>query len=46
MRFPGAEYGIDLLYVALTVGFFAAMLGYTRACERLGRRTGESKESR
>ena len=37
---------IDLLYVALTVGFFVTMLGYTHACERLGRRTGEPKENR
>jgi len=29
---------MDLFYVALTVGFFAAMLGYTRACDRVGRR--------
>jgi hypothetical protein len=27
----------DLFYVLGTVGFFAAMLGYVRACERLGR---------
>jgi hypothetical protein len=36
---------IDLLYVALTVGFFTAMLGYIRACERLGRR-GERRSDR
>jgi hypothetical protein len=26
----------DVLYVVLTLVFFGAMLGYTRACERLG----------
>lgn len=29
---------LDLIYVLGTVGFFAAMLGYVMACERLGRR--------
>lgn len=28
---------IDLVYIATTVVFFALMLGYVRACERLGR---------
>lgn len=28
----------DFLYLAGTVTFFAAMLAYVRACERLGRR--------
>lgn len=28
---------IDLIYVLGTVGFFALMLLYVRACERLGR---------
>lgn len=28
----------DLLYLLLTFAFFAAMLGYVRACEALGRR--------
>ena len=28
---------IDIAYLAGTVLFFALMLGYTRACERLGR---------
>jgi len=28
---------IDVLYVAGTVLFFALMLGYVAACERLGR---------
>lgn len=25
----------DLLYIALTLGFFAAMLGYVRVCDAL-----------
>ncbi len=29
----------DLFYVLATIGFFGAMLGYVRACERLGRRS-------
>ena len=29
----------DLLYLLGTVAFFAAMLGYVRGCERLGRGT-------
>ena len=28
---------IDVLYLILTVGFFALMLGYIRGCEALGR---------
>ncbi len=36
---------MDLLYVSLTVGFFAAMLAYVAACARLGRR-GEGPEGR
>jgi hypothetical protein len=28
----------DVLYLAGTVAFFAAMLAYVRACDRLGRR--------
>jgi hypothetical protein len=27
----------DVLYVAGTFGFFALMLGYVKACDRLGR---------
>lgn len=30
---------LDLIYVAVTIVFFALMLGYVRACERLGRGT-------
>lgn len=29
---------IDALYVLGSIAFFAAMLAYTRGCERLGRR--------
>lgn len=29
---------LDIAYIALTVAFFALMLGYVRACEALGRR--------
>jgi hypothetical protein len=36
---------IDLLYLVGTVAFFALMLAYTRACERLGRRSGEPKST-
>jgi hypothetical protein len=35
---------LDLLYVALTVGFFALMLAYIRGCERLGREAGAEDE--
>jgi hypothetical protein len=28
---------IDLLYILGTAGFFATMIGYVWACERLGR---------
>lgn len=27
---------LDFLYITTTVAFFALMLGYVRACERLG----------
>jgi hypothetical protein len=36
---------IDLAYIAGTVVFFVLMLGYARACERLGR-TSEAETSR
>jgi hypothetical protein len=29
---------LDIVYVALTVLFFALMLGYVRGCDALGRR--------
>jgi hypothetical protein len=33
---------LDFVYILLTGGFFALMLGYVFACERLGRNhTGE-----
>jgi hypothetical protein len=35
---------LDLLYIALTVGFFALMLGYISGCERLGRDAGAQDE--
>lgn len=28
---------IDLIYIAATVAFFALMLGYVAACDRIGR---------
>jgi hypothetical protein len=31
---------LDFLYVAGTIAFFAAMLLYVRACQRLGRAGG------
>jgi hypothetical protein len=37
---------LDLLYVTMTVGFFAVMLVYIRGCESLGRGTEESKDVR
>jgi hypothetical protein len=36
---------IDLIYVLATVAFFALMLIYVRACERLGRDTTDHTES-
>jgi len=36
---------IDLLYVLGTIGFFALMLLYVRACERLGRDTTDRTEN-
>ena len=35
----------DLLYLAGTVAFFAAMLAYVRGLDRLGRRTDTGPES-
>jgi hypothetical protein len=34
----------DLIYLLVTVAFFALMLGYVRACERLGRDTTDPTE--
>jgi len=36
----------DLLYVTMTVAFFAAMLWYIRACASLGRSGGDVKDQR
>jgi hypothetical protein len=36
---------IDLIYLLGTVGFFALMLLYVRACERLGRNTADRTEN-
>ena len=36
---------IDLIYLLGTVGFFALMLLYVRACERLGRTTTDRTEN-
>jgi hypothetical protein len=33
---------LDLAYLLLTVGFFALMLGYVRACAAVGRRSAPS----
>lgn len=33
---------IDVVYVLTTIAFFALMLGYVRACERLGRKTTDT----
>ena len=35
---------IDLVYILVTIAFFALMLVYVRACERLGRDTTDSTE--
>jgi len=35
----------DLLYIAGTLAFFAAMLAYVRGLDRLGRRTDTGAES-
>ena len=36
---------IDLVYIVGTVAFFALMLLYVRACERLGRNTTDHTET-
>lgn len=33
---------IDFLYIAGTIAFFALMLGYVAACERLGKRSAST----
>jgi hypothetical protein len=35
---------IDFIYIVVTIGFFALMLGYVRGCERLGRDTTTDTE--
>jgi hypothetical protein len=35
---------IDLIYIAVTVGFFGLMLAYVHACDRLGRNTTTDTE--
>jgi len=36
---------LDLIYVLGTIAFFVLMLLYVRACERLGRDTGDGSEN-
>ena len=36
---------LDVLYIMVTVALFALMLGYVRACEHLGKGTGEEERS-
>jgi hypothetical protein len=36
---------LDLIYVLATVAFFALMLLYVRACERLGRDNSDRTEN-
>ena len=35
----------DLIYIVATLAFFALMLLYVRACERLGRSTSDQTEN-
>jgi hypothetical protein len=35
---------LDVIYILITVAFFAIMLLYVRACERLGRDTTDKTE--
>jgi hypothetical protein len=37
---------LDAVYIAITVLFFALMLGYVRGCERLGREAGAPGEAK
>jgi len=34
---------LDVVYIVLTLGFFALMVAYVRGCERLGREGGEGE---
>jgi hypothetical protein len=36
---------LDVIYILATVAFFALMLLYVRACERLGRDTADYTEN-
>ena len=36
----------DFIYILATVAFFALMLVYVRACERLGRETTETTDGK
>ena len=33
---------LDVIYIAVTIGFFSLMLAYVRGCATLGARSGES----
>jgi hypothetical protein len=35
---------LDIIYIAITIAFFAVMLGYVRGCERLGRDVAGNEE--
>jgi hypothetical protein len=35
----------DIAYIALTLGFFALMIAYVRACEHLGKRQDSEERS-
>jgi hypothetical protein len=35
----------DVLYIAATLAFFALMLAFVKACERLGREPARERES-
>ncbi len=36
---------LDILYIALTLVFFAVMLAYVRGCDSLGKRQSETERS-
>jgi len=36
---------IDVIYVSVTLVFFAAMIAYVRACEHLGRLPSDERNS-
>ena len=35
---------LDIVYIAVTLAFFALMLAYVKGCERLGRVEGSEEE--